>query len=59
MKTTQKLEKATLERLRKYGDMGDSFDGVVTRLLNEVQDLEGESANSEISEPVADDRKDN
>lgn len=59
MKTTQKLEKATLERLRKYGDMGDSFDGVVTRLLNEVQDLEAESVQPEISESVVDDEKNN
>jgi len=38
MKTTQKLEEATLERLRDHGKMGDSFDSVVNRLLDEIED---------------------
>jgi len=37
MKTTQKLEEATLERLRDHGKMGDSFDSVVNRLLDEIE----------------------
>jgi len=37
MKTTQKLELDTLHRLRQHGKMGDSFDGVVNRLLDEVE----------------------
>jgi len=35
--TTQKLEKDTLERLRHHGKMGDSFDSVVNRLLDEIE----------------------
>jgi len=45
MKTTQKLEEATLERLRDHGKMGDSFDSVVNRLLDEI-----ESEDEEIDE---------
>lgn len=37
-KTTQKLDETTLERLREHGKMGDSFDQVVNRLLDEVED---------------------
>ena len=37
MKTTQKLEEETLERLRDHGKMGDSFDSVVNRLLDEIE----------------------
>jgi len=36
--TTQKIRKDTLERLREHGKMGDSFDSVVNRLLDEVDD---------------------
>ncbi len=42
MKTTQKLEEATLERLRDHGKMGDSFDKVANRVLDKA-----ESNNSE------------
>ncbi len=45
MKTTQKLEETTLERLRDHGKMGDSFDSVVNRLLDEI-----ESEDEEIDE---------
>ncbi len=37
LNTTQKLGKVTLERLREHGKMGDSFDSVVNRLLDEVE----------------------
>ncbi len=40
MKTTQKLEEETLERVRKQGKMGDSFNGVLNRLLDKIDDLE-------------------
>jgi len=40
LNTTQKLGKVTLERLREHGKMGDSFDSVVNRLLDEVEDDE-------------------
>lgn len=33
-KTTQKLDKTTLERFRKHGKMGDSFDTVANRVLD-------------------------
>jgi len=36
-KTTQKLSKTTLERLRDKGRMGESFDEAVCRLLDEVE----------------------
>ena len=42
MKTTQKLDEETLERLREHGKMGDSFDSVVNRLLDEVEDDDSE-----------------
>ena len=48
--TTQKLEKVTLERLRERGKMGDSFDGVVNRLLDEVESLDEEEDEEEEDE---------
>jgi len=36
-KTTQKLLKTTLERLRDKGRCGESFDKTVSRLLDEVE----------------------
>jgi len=42
MKTTQKLEEETLERLRDHGKMGDSFNGVLNRLLDKIDDLENQ-----------------
>ena len=38
--TTQKLDEETLERVRKQGKMGDSFNGVLNRLLDKIDDLE-------------------
>jgi len=40
MKTTQKLDEETLERVREHGKMGDSFNGVLNRLLDKVDDIE-------------------
>jgi len=40
MKTTQKLDEETLARLRDHGKMGDSFNGVLNRLLDKVDDME-------------------
>ena len=40
MKTTQKLDEETLQRLRDHGKMGDSFNGVLNRLLDKVDDIE-------------------
>ncbi len=40
MKTTQKLDEETLERVRDHGKMGDSFNRVLNRLLDKIDDLE-------------------
>ncbi len=40
LNTTQKLGKVTLERLRDHGKMGDSFNGVLNRLLDKIDILE-------------------
>jgi len=40
MHTTQKLDEETLERVRDHGKMGDSFNGVLNRLLDKIDDLE-------------------
>ncbi len=40
MKTTQKLDEETLDRLREHGKMGDSFNGVLNRLLDKVDNIE-------------------
>ena len=37
MKTTQKLDKITLERFRKHGKMGESFDKVANKVLDEAE----------------------
>ncbi len=47
MKTTQKLDEETLERLREHGKMGDSFDSVVNRLLDEVEDDDSEEVDED------------
>ena len=39
MSTTQKLERDTLERVRKHGKMGESFDRAIDRVLDEIDDL--------------------
>jgi len=39
MATTQKLERDTLERVRKHGRMGESFDRAIDRVLDEIDDL--------------------
>jgi len=44
--TTQKISKETLERLREHGKMGDSFEQVVSRLLDQVE-LEGKEKNDQ------------
>jgi len=47
MKTTQELDEETLERLREHGKMGDSFDSVVNRLLDEVEDDDSEEVDED------------
>ncbi len=38
--TTQKIRKETLERLRNHGRMGESFEQVVSRLLDQLEQVE-------------------
>ena len=35
--TTQKLDKSTLARVQKYGKMGDSFDQVLNKILDQLE----------------------
>lgn len=35
--TTQKLRTETLERCKKYGKMGDSFDDVLNKILDKLE----------------------
>jgi len=37
-KTSAKFSRATLERLREHGKMGDSFENVVNRLLDDCEE---------------------
>jgi len=41
-KTTQKLDHVTLERFRKHGKMGDSFDKVANKVLDEAESKDSE-----------------
>jgi len=49
-KTTAKFSRETLERLREHGKMGDSFEDVVNRLLDnsEDEDLEDEEEDDKV-----------
>ena len=37
--TTQRLEEETLDRVRNLGKMGDSFNVVLNKVLDEIDDL--------------------
>jgi hypothetical protein len=37
MHTTQRLDHTTLNRVRKYGKMGESFDKALSRVLDKVE----------------------
>jgi len=39
MNTTQRLEEETLDRLRDHGKMGESFNVVLNKVLDEIADL--------------------
>ena len=39
MNTTQRLEEETLDRVRNLGKMGDSFNVVLNKVLDEIDDL--------------------
>jgi len=40
IQTTQKISKETLTRLKAHGKMGDTFDAVVSRVLDQVEEHE-------------------
>ena len=42
MHTTQRLESSTLERIRNQGKMGESFDVVLCKLLDGIEEKSDE-----------------
>jgi len=50
MNTTQRLDTRTLERFRKHGKMGESFDKVANTVLDDA-----EANNSEVGQDVRSD----
>jgi len=38
MNTTQRLATSTLNRVKKYGKMGESFDVVLSKLLDRIEE---------------------
>ena len=52
MPTTMKVSKETLDRLRGHGKMGDTFEAVVTRLLDDCEDEELEDVDEEDDDKV-------
>jgi hypothetical protein len=38
-KVTVSIERDTLNRLKKYGSMDDTYDSVLNRVLDELEDL--------------------
>jgi len=46
--TTMKIAKDTLERLREHGRMGDSFEDVVNKLLDESEEINDEDEEDEV-----------
>ena len=38
MNTTQRLDHSTLNRIRKYGKMGETFDEVLSKLLDKIEE---------------------
>ena len=55
MHTTQRLEEETLDRVRHLGKMGDSFNGVINRLLDKIDDLE-DQLQDQVEEPLKDEK---
>jgi len=49
-KTTQKLDQVTLERFRKHGKMGDSFDKVANRVLDKAESNNSEEVDEDEGE---------
>ena len=40
MNTTQRLDLTTLNRVRKYGKMGESFDQALVKVLDKIEEGE-------------------
>ena len=40
MHTTQRLDHTTLDRVRKYGRMGESFDQALVKVLDKIEEGE-------------------
>jgi len=40
MHTTQRLDHTTLDRVRKYGKMGQSFDQALVKVLDKIEEGE-------------------
>ncbi len=40
MNTTQRLDLSTLNRVRKYGKMGESFDEALSKVLDRIEEEE-------------------
>ena len=40
MNTTQRLDLTTLNRVRKYGKMGESFDEALVKVLDRIEEGE-------------------
>jgi len=39
LNTTQRLEEETLDRVRNHGKMGESFNVVLNKVLDQIEDL--------------------
>ena len=39
MNTTQRIEEETLDRVRDHGKMGESFNVVLNKVLDQIEDL--------------------
>jgi len=42
MNTTQRLDLSTLNRVKKYGKMGESFDQALSKVLDKIEEEKDE-----------------
>ncbi len=47
--TTQRLEEGTLDRIRDHGKMGESFNLVLNKVLDEIDDLHDRLDDQEVA----------
>ena len=50
MNTTQRLDESTLEKLKHFGKMGESFNDVLDKVLDKYEELEERIADLEEDE---------